>query len=628
MQILQQPQNYTGRLGDTASFTVVVEGSGITYNWQFSSNGGSTWKASSLTGKTTATASGEITTERLNYLYRCAISDGTETIYSAPVAMILFVYVLGSATITLSTVVDVAATYRYYLLQSSTLNPPTKPTVNPPTGNWTDTEPTYTSGSTNTLYFVDLTVFSDGTWSYSSVSRSSAYEAAKEAYNRAVAAQEAAARALSQTELIIGTQTAATGAWTGIASFSELVDGQQIAYWLPYAGSGNATLNLTLSNGSTTGAVNCYYSGTTRLTTHYAAGNVVHLTYRKNAVISGGSTTYTGWWADANYDTNTYDRVRLNNAITAKTAISSAHLIVGDNSGFFHLTASAVFDINKPILYAASAISVAATGTGNYLSYPSINLRTTNGVSSWTAEKGKTCYLVGTLTGSTFTVAATNWLTTAPADETGTLSFISLGFMYSTYQLYLYPEHPIFRIIGGVLTAASQIAYEAQAAVVELEDNMELQLENVHAQITETADSIRQEVQANYASSAGVDQLRQQVTSLSEQTEDNFTWSVTRINQLQSDLTDGQEATDEQLALIRTYMSFTEAGLIIGKTGNPFTFRVVNNKLSFYMNETEVAYLSNNKLYVTQAEILTRLQIGKFAYEPQTNGNLSLIYTG
>jgi len=216
----------------------------------------------------------------------------------------------------------------------------------------------------------------------------------------------------------------------------------------------------------------------------------------------------------------------------------------------------------------------------------------------------------------------------APADETGTLSFISLGFMYSTYQLYLYPEHPIFRIIGGVLTAASQIAYEAQAAVVELEDNMELQLENVHAQITETADSIRQEVQANYASSAGVEQLRQQVTSLSEQTEDNFTWSVTRINQLQSDLTDGQEATDEQLALIRTYMSFTESGLIIGKTGNPFTFRVVNNKLSFYMNETEVAYLSNNKLYVTQAEILTRLQIGKFAYEPQTNGNLSLIYTG
>ena len=46
------------------------------------------------------------------------------------------------------------------------------------------------------------------------------------------------------------------------------------------------------------------------------------------------------------------------------------------------------------------------------------------------------------------------------------------------------------------------------------------------------------------------------------------------------------------------------------------------------MNDTEVAYLSNNKLYVTQAKILARLQIGKFAYEPQPNGNLSVIYTG
>ena len=58
------------------------------------------------------------------------------------------------------------------------------------------------------------------------------------------------------------------------------------------------------------------------------------------------------------------------------------------------------------------------------------------------------------------------------------------------------------------------------------------------------------------------------------------------------------------------------------------TFRVVNDRLAFYMNDTEVAYLSDNKLYVTQAEILARLQIGKFAYEPQSNGNLSVIYTG
>lgn len=55
---------------------------------------------------------------------------------------------------------------------------------------------------------------------------------------------------------------------------------------------------------------------------------------------------------------------------------------------------------------------------------------------------------------------------------------------------------------------------------------------------------------------------------------------------------------------------------------------MVNDRLAFYMNDTEVAYLSNNKLYVTQAELLSKLIIGKFAFEPQSNGNLSLIYNG
>ena len=51
-------------------------------------------------------------------------------------------------------------------------------------------------------------------------------------------------------------------------------------------------------------------------------------------------------------------------------------------------------------------------------------------------------------------------------------------------------------------------------------------------------------------------------------------------------------------------------------------------KLSFYQGTDEVAYFSNNKLYVTDAEILDKLQLGKFAYIPRSNGNLSFRYLG
>ena len=147
-------------------------------------------------------------------------------------------------------------------------------------------EPSYTAGSTNSLYFCDLNVFTDGDYAYSDVSLSSSYEAAKAAYNKALAAEGTAAQALSSTECIVGTQTASTNAWTGRASFASLVDGQTILYWLPFAGTSTAaTLNLTLSGGGTTGAKAVYISSTTRCTTHIAAGNMVQMVYRSNVTI-------------------------------------------------------------------------------------------------------------------------------------------------------------------------------------------------------------------------------------------------------------------------------------------------------------------------------------------------------
>lgn len=97
--------------------------------------------------------------------------------------------VKASVTITISCYRDTDTITRYYKLQASTAQTPAKPSTLIPSG-WNDTEPSYTSGSTNTLYFVDRYIFSDGTFQYTEVSRSTSYEAAKEAYNKAQAAQD------------------------------------------------------------------------------------------------------------------------------------------------------------------------------------------------------------------------------------------------------------------------------------------------------------------------------------------------------------------------------------------------------------------------------------------------------
>lgn len=194
------------------------------------------------------------------------------------------------------------------------------------------------------------------------------------------------------------------------------------------------------------------------------------------------------------------------------------------------------------------------------------------------------------------------------------------------------PDNPVVDMLWlDTSTTPSMLRRYNGAAWVDVGTDaaeVELKLADVYAEISTSDDAIRQEVASTYALSTDLTQTQQQLKTLSEQTDDNFTWSVSQINNVNSSLSSLTEATEEQFKTIQTYMTFAENGLTIGKSGNPFTFRVVNDRLSFYMNESEVAYLSDNKLYVTEAEILTRMQLGLFAFEPQSNGNMSIVYTG
>ena len=179
---------------------------------------------------------------------------------------------------------------------------------------------------------------------------------------------------------------------------SELKDGVQIAFWLPQSSGANVTLNLTLADGSTTGAIPCYFSAGTRLGTQYSAGNVIRLTYRENAKYYS-STIAKGWWADANYNTDTYDRIR-HGTVKAKETCAYFRLIVSDSEGYYQLAAGKAFDISKPILWLTSTLTAGYSTSNAYLAYSSISVR--NHVSDFTGTTGASLYLVGTLVGSTF----------------------------------------------------------------------------------------------------------------------------------------------------------------------------------------------------------------------------------
>ncbi len=75
LAITSNPSNVTVNEGNNATFTVAANGSGLSYQWQASSDSGSTWKDSSLSGNQTASLTVSALYSRNGYRFRCVVTD-------------------------------------------------------------------------------------------------------------------------------------------------------------------------------------------------------------------------------------------------------------------------------------------------------------------------------------------------------------------------------------------------------------------------------------------------------------------------------------------------------------------------------------------------------------------------
>lgn len=139
--------------------------------------------------------------------------------------------------------------------------------------------------------------------------------------------------------VVKGTHTTATVAWTGAIDIPALYDGLTIAYYLPISatsGSTQVTLNLTLSGGTTTGAINCYYNASKLTRSYYPAGSSILMTYWSagSISISGTATTDNRWIAGADYNANTWRNIQVNGTQLLSTSTSSGvlNLVSGTNA--------------------------------------------------------------------------------------------------------------------------------------------------------------------------------------------------------------------------------------------------------------------------------------------------------
>lgn len=274
--------------------------------------------------------------------------------------------------------------------------------------------------------------------------------------------------ALSGIYSVIGTQSASTSSWTGNINVSALSTGTTIAYYLPYAStSTSVTLNLTLSTGTTTGAIDCYYTGTSRITTHYGAGSTIILTYYAAGDISvAGTATTVATWRARDYDsTNTYQLRDYYGRYKTYTALYRYQICltkdeenvlpvntVNNSTATTKTLTTESFNPFGQIYYYNSTTADQAAG-GNipdatlYMQILADLRYSFNTGTTLTARKG--VYLVAVPQSDGSAKLYTSPITqTLPTTEDGRI-YIYLGQAYDTYRMELQTVHPVYHYVSG-----------------------------------------------------------------------------------------------------------------------------------------------------------------------------------
>jgi hypothetical protein len=140
--------------------------------------------------------------------------------------------------------------------------------------------------------------------------------------------------------------------------------------------------------------------------------------------------------------------------------------------------------------------------------------------------------------------------------------------------------------------------------------------------IQQTSDSIMLEVSQTYTKG---DDVQEQISTTLTQLADSFTFE---FNTLQATMDTNDADARARFEEIEKYIRFEAGNIVLGESGNELTLQIQNDRISFMDGGAEVAYFSNKQLYVLDGHFINSMRVGKFAFLPRENGNLSLVKVG
>jgi hypothetical protein len=131
-----------------------------------------------------------------------------------------------------------------------------------------------------------------------------------------------------------------------------------------------------------------------------------------------------------------------------------------------------------------------------------------------------------------------------------------------------------------------------------------------------------------------LDGITQSVSSLETHFDENgtvtnLTQQVSTLEQFAAQFTmeffEKVENADQSVTELLSYIHFDADGITIGQETYPIRLQLTKDRIKFLdLNDQQVAYFSEGKLYVNNAEILDTFKIGNYGFMSTANGGLTI----
>lgn len=155
-------------------------------------------------------------------------------------------------------------------------------------------------------------------------------------------------------------------------------------------------------------------------------------------------------------------------------------------------------------------------------------------------------------------------------------------------------------------------------------DEIRQEVINNTSLIEQTDTQIRLDVASEYVSTGAFDEFREttetQFTVQADGIEAKFSEMVLMVENVEGET---QAQFRELASYIRGYQN--EEGqpvLDLGASTSDIMLRQTNDRIQFLQSGAEVAYVSNNTLYITDGIFLVKLRVGNFGFIPRENNSL------